>query len=463
MKIPLTKIFGLTLLLTSFLPGLPAQDVKDSTLIRSVFNEACSAYGSYHHLEWLCKNTKGRISGRPEVAAAVEYTRQLMEGMDLDSVWLQPVMVKSWDRGEPEQARIVSTRFGTADVPACALGWACGTGDAGLSASVIEVKSLDEWKRMTATEVQGKIVFFNQPMKATNLTTFASYGEAVWQRSRGAAEASKLGAVGCVIRSMNIEIDDFPHTGVTRYSPDVKPIPAIAISTRAAGKLSLWLEQDPALNFFFRTTCKEGPEVQSWNVIGEVKGSEFPDEIITVGGHLDAWDISEGAHDDAGGCMQAIEMLRLFKACGMVPRHTIRAVMFMDEEVAQRGGQAYALEAFNKGEKHIAALESDRGVLRPRNWAVAGTPEQMQKVAGWQPLFDPYGISLVNGGGGVNVGPLKKNYPQITFLGIIPDDERYFGYHHAASDTFEQVDRREMQTGSALIAALVYLVDKYGL
>ncbi|MFH0759876.1 MAG: M20/M25/M40 family metallo-hydrolase [Bacteroidota bacterium] len=279
----------------------------------------------------------------------------------------------------------------------------------------------------------------------------------------GAAEASRLGAIGCVIRSMNIEIDDFPHTGVTRYSPDVKPIPAIAISTRAAEKLSLWLEQDPALNFFFRTTCKEGPEVLSWNVIGEIKGSQYPDEIITVGGHLDSWDISEGAQDDAGGCMQAIEMLRLFRTCGIVPQHTIRAVMFMDEEVAQRGGQAYALEAFNKGEKHIAALESDRGVLRPRNWAVSGTPEQMKKAAGWQTQFDPYGISLVNGGGGVDVGPLKKYYPQVIFMGIIPADERYFRYHHAASDTFEQVDRREMQMGAALIATLVYLMDKYGL
>lgn len=463
MKIALRRIAGLTLLLNAFLLGLPAQNVKDSALIRTMFNEACSDYGSYHHLEWLCKNTKGRISGRPEAAAAVEYTRQVMEGMDLDSVWLQPVMVKTWDRGEPEQARIISTRFGTADLPSCALGWSYGTGDAGLSASVIEIKSLDEWKKMTSAEVQGKIVFFNQPMKATNLNTFASYGEAVWQRSRGAAEASKLGAVGCVIRSMNIETDDFPHTGVTRYAPDVKPIPAIAISTRAADQLSRWLEQDPALNFFFRTTCKEGPEALSYNVVGEIRGTEFPDVIITVGGHLDSWDISEGAHDDAGGCMQAIEVLRLFKVCGIAPSHTVRAVMFMDEEVAQRGGQAYALEAFNKGEKHIAALESDRGVLRPKNWAVAGTPEQMQEASGWQSLFDPYGVSLVSGGGGVDVGPLKKYYPGITFLGIIPDDDRYFRYHHAASDTFEQVDRREMQTGSALMAVLVYLVDKYGL
>ncbi|MFH0759875.1 MAG: hypothetical protein V2A67_00055 [Bacteroidota bacterium] len=193
MKMKLTKKTGIILLLTSFLPGLPAQDVKDSALIRSVFNEAYADYESYQHLEWLCKNTKGRISGRPETAEAIEYTRQLMEGMDLDSVWLQPVMVKTWDRGEPEQARIVSTRFGTADVPSCALGWACGTGDAGLSASVIEVKSLDEWKRMTASEVQGKIVFFNQPMKATNLTTFASYGEAVWQRSRGGGRSLQAG------------------------------------------------------------------------------------------------------------------------------------------------------------------------------------------------------------------------------------------------------------------------------
>jgi len=440
-----------------------AQETDDASRIRSLFNEALTSYEAYHNLEWLCKNTAGRICGRPQAAAAVEFTRQVMEKMDLDSVWLQPVMVKSWDRGEPEIARIVSQKFGSADVPSCALGWAVGTGRDGLSGTVVEVKDQDSWKKMTRKEVEGKIVFFNQPMRQTQTATFSAYGEAGWQRTNGPSEAARLGAAGVVIRSLSIEIDDYPHTGITRYAADVKKIPAIAISTRASETLSSWLKQDPTLNFYFRTTCLEGPEVPSHNVIGEIRGTEFPDQIITVGGHLDAWDISEGAHDDGGGCIQSIEMLRLFQKTGVKPRHTIRAVMFMDEEVAQRGGQAYALEASKKGEKHIAALESDRGVFRPKSMGVGGNAEQMKKLAQWQPLFDPYDIHLVSGGGGVDISPLKNYYPGILFMGIIPDDERYFRVHHATSDTFEQVDRREMQMGSAAIASLIYLFDKYGL
>jgi len=440
-----------------------SQQPAEADLIRKVFNEALTSYEAYHHLEWLCKNTAGRICGRPEAAEAVEFTRQVMAGMKLDSVWLQPVMVKSWDRGEKETARIVSGLFGTIPVPSCALGWSVGTGDPGLSARVVEIKSLDELKSKSRKEIEGRIVFFNQPMKQTNLGTFASYGEAVWQRTNGPAEAGKLGAAGCVIRSMSIETDDFPHTGITHYADHVAPIPAIAISTKAADLLSDYLAVDPNLHFFFRTTCAEGPDVPSFNVIGEIRGSEFPNEIITIGGHLDAWDIAEGAHDDGGGCIQSIEVLRLFQISGIRPKHTVRAVMFMDEEVAQRGGQAYARLASVNGEKHIAALESDRGVFQPKALAVTGNAGQMKKLAEWQPLFDPYDINLIYGGGGADVGPLKNFYPDILFMGIIPEDQRYFKLHHAGSDTFEQVDRREMQMGAAGIAALVYLYDKYGL
>jgi len=459
------SVLRIVMIAVGFLTGFHSQGQQpaDADKIRSVFNEALTSYEAYHNLEWLCKNTAGRICGTPEAAEAVEFIHQMMNKMDLDSVWLQPVMVKSWDRGEKEIARIVSGKFGTVTVPSCALGWSVGTGDPGLSAHIVEIKGLEDLKGKQKKDIEGKIVFFNQPMKQTNLATFTSYGESVWQRTNGPVEAAKLGAVGCVIRSMGIETDDFPHTGITRYEDGVVQIPAIAISTRAADVLSDYLRNDPALNFFFRTTCMAGPDVQSYNVIGEIRGSEFPDEIITIGGHLDAWDIAEGAHDDGGGVIQSVEVLRLMKSVGIKPRHTIRAVAFMDEEVAQRGGQAYAKEASNKGEKHIAALESDRGVFQPKAMAVNGNEQQMARFATFQPLFDPYDIKLTKGGGGADVGPLKGFYPDILFMGIIPEDQRYFKLHHAASDTFEQVDRREMQMGAAGITALVYLYDKYGL
>jgi carboxypeptidase Q len=461
-KIGIIRLAVTVMLLVSGIQ-VKSQESGDADQIRKFFNEALGSYEAYGHLEWLCKNTAGRICGRPEAAAAVEYTRQVMDAMGLDSVWLQPVMVKSWDRGEKEIGRIVSGKLGTLDLPTCALGWSVGTGDPGISAKVVEIRTLDELKSKRRIDIEGKIVFFNQAMRQTNIGTFASYGETVWQRTNGAAEAGRLGAIGCVVRSMSIEIDDFPHTGITRYADDVKAIPAVAISTRAAENLSKWLTADPDLHFYIRTTCEIGPEVPSFNVIGEMRGTEKPAEIISVGGHLDAWDISEGAHDDGGGCVQSIEVLRLFQKSGIKPKHTIRAVMFMDEEVAQRGGQMYAKQASENGEKHIAALESDRGVFRPKALGVSGNPEQMKKLAGWQPLFDPYEIKLTSGGGGVDIGPLKNYYPDILLMGIIPEDQRYFKLHHAASDTFEQVDRREMQMGAAGIAALVYLYDKYGL
>jgi carboxypeptidase Q len=461
-KIGIIRLAVTAMLLVSGIQ-VKSQEAGDADQIRKIFNEALISYEAYDQLEWLCKNTAGRICGRPETAAAVEYTRQVMSGMGLDSVWLQPLMVKSWDRGEKEIARIVSGKMGNLDLASCALGWSVGTGDSGISAKVIEIKSLDELNSKSKSDIAGKIVFFNQPMRQTNIGTFASYGETVWQRTNGAVEAGRLGAIGCVVRSMSIEIDDYPHTGITRYADDVKAIPAIAISTRAAEDLSKWLLSDPDLHVYIRTTCEIGPEVPSFNVIGEIWGSQVPDEIITVGGHLDAWDISEGAHDDGGGCVQSIEVLRLFKKLGIKPKHTIRAVMFMDEEVAQRGGQMYAKQASEKGEKHLAALESDRGVFRPKALGVSGNSEQMKKLASWQPLFDPYDITLTSGGGGVDIGPLKNFYPNILLMGIIPEDQRYFKLHHAASDTFEQIDRREMQMGAAGIAALVYLYDKYGL
>lgn len=452
----------LTAVLLLWVQDATAQN-RDSLTIRGFFNNALTSYESFNQLKWLCKNTKGRICGTPQAAAAVEYTRQVMQDMDLDSVWLQPCRVKRWIRGEKEQARIVSSFAGTVDVPVCALGWSAGTGVEGLSSVVVEVKSQAELKILGESKIRGKIVFFNQPMDPTNLATFSSYGQAAWQRTSGPSEAARFGAVGCVIRSLSIETDDFPHTGVTRFEDDAPKIPSVAIPTRAADLLGSLLRKDPQLNFYFRTTCQIMDDVWSANVIGEIRGTDFPGEIITVGGHLDAWDIGEGAHDDGGGCIQAIEMLRLFLAGGVRPRHTIRAVMFMDEEVAQRGGLRYAEEAVAKGEKHIAALESDRGVYQPKAMGLIAKPDQMMKAMTWQPLFDPYNIKLVYGGGGADIGPLKNHYPEILMMGIIPDDQRYFSVHHSPADTFEQVNRREMQMGAAAIAAIIYLIDKYEL
>lgn len=440
-----------------------AQEKTDTEVIRNLYNEALTSRVAYENLEWLCKNTAGRICGTPEAAAAVEFTYQTMLKMGLDSVWKQDVMVKNWKRGGPEKGRIISSLFGTTDVPVCALGLSPGTGEEGLAGEVIEVFDFDELEQKKG-QAKGRIVFFNRPMDQTLVQTFAAYGGAANQRTSGPALAAKYGAVACLVRSLSIEPDDYPHTGVTRFENENEQVPAFAISTNGAELLSRQLKKDPELKVYLRSTCQTYPDVPSHNVIGEIRGSEFPNMIITVGGHLDAWDNGEGAHDDGGGCMQAIEVLRLFQAAGIRPKHTIRAVMFMDEEVAQRGGQAYAKEAFKKGEIHIAAMESDRGVLSPRAVSVNTTKEKFEKAReNWAHLFEPYDLKFTAGGGGVDISPLKNYYPDIVFLGMMPDNQRYFRFHHSPFDIFENVDRREMQMGAASIAAMVYLFDQSSL
>lgn len=440
--------------------NLNAQD--ETQTLKNIFNEALSNRTSYENLRVLCKEHKGRITGSPEAEGAVNYTFQLMQKMDLDTVFKQEVRVPRWVRGDMEKARIESSAFGEKEVPVTALGTSIGTGENGLQAEIIELKNFDELEALGKELIEGKIVFFNHPMDPTMLNTFSAYGEAGAYRTTGAARAAEYGAVGVVVRSLTTALDDFPHTGVMRYNPDVKKIPAVAISTNGAELLSTWLKADPALKFNFRTTCKNLPDVISHNVIGELRGTEFPEEIITVGGHLDAWEPGEGAHDDGGGCMQSLEVLRLYKALGIKPKRTIRAVMFMDEEVAQSGGKEYAHQAELKGEQHYFALESDRGVLMPRGFGVSGKDERVEPILGLKKYFEPYGIyEFKKGGGGVDISPLRKFDTPLS--SYIPDNQRYFDFHHSGYDTFEQVNFREFQMGSAAIASFIYLIDKHDL
>lgn len=452
------KIILVVLLIAQL--GTFAQD--DASTLKSIFDEALTDRTAYENLRVLCKEHKGRITGSPEAEKAVEYTYELMNNKNLDAVYKQPVNVPRWVRGDAEQAYINSAEFGKTEVPVTALGMTIGTGSNGLNAEVIEFSNFDEMEKAGEAQIKGKIVFFNHPMNPTHINTFAAYGEAGAYRTNGAARAAKFGAVGVVVRSLTTALDDYPHTGVMRYDPEVEKIPAVAISTNGAELLNKQLAKDPELKFYFRTTCETLPDVVAHNVIGEIRGSEFPDEIITVGGHLDAWENGEGAHDDGAGCMQSIEALRLFKQLKIQPKRTIRAVMFMDEEVAQCGGKEYARQAKIKGEKHYFALESDRGALVPRGFGVSGPEERVEKILALKKYFEPYGITdFKKGGGGVDISPLREFGTPLS--SYIPDDQRYFDFHHSGFDTFEQVNFREFQMGSAAIASFIYLIDKYDL
>ena len=450
------------ILFLTIIPLAGSGQDKDSLVVSSIFKEALTSRVAYENLRYLCKDCKGRIAGTPEAAKAVEFTRQVMLDMDLDSVYLQQLMVKRWVRGQVEHCRIISAMFGSEDLTVTGLGLSVGTTDVGLTAGVIEVNGIEDLERIGTKAIKGKIVFFNKPMDPSLLNTFRAYGGAASQRTRGASRAAPYGAVAAIVRSLTTALDDHPHTGVMYYKEGADRIPAVAVSTMGAELLSAWLKEDPELQMHLVSNCKNMPEVRSYNVIGEIRGTDYPEQIITVGGHLDAWDNSEGAHDDGAGCIQAMEVLRLYKSLGIKPKRTVRAVMFMDEEIAQRGGKKYAALAELRNENHYVALESDRGGLLPRGFGIGTTGTRLENMLALKKYFSPYGITEFKpGGGGVDIAPLKKfGTPLISF---VPDPQRYFDYHHSPNDTFEQVNIRELQMGSAAMASLLYLIDKLGL
>ncbi len=435
----------------------------DEQNLKTIYSNSLTNGKSYDWLDHLSNQIGGRLSGSLNAEKAVEYTKGEFEQLGLDKVWLQPVMVPRWVRGAPEFAYIETSPGKTTSVNICALGGSIATPAGGVKAKVIEVKSIEALAQLGKEKLQGKIVFFNRPMQPDLIQTFEAYGGCVDQRYAGAMEAAKYGAVGVIVRSMNLRMDDFPHTGSMSYGdlPNSQRIPSAAISTNDAELLSGMLALNQKLNFFFSQNCKQLEDVQSYNVIGEITGSQFPNEIIVVGGHLDSWDLGDGSHDDGAGVVQSMDVLRLLKESGIKPKRTIRAVLFMNEENGLRGGNKYAEVAKTKNEKHVFALESDSGGFTPRGFSFDCSDAMFAKIESWKPLFKPYLIHYFEKGGtGADIGPLKDE--NIVMAGLRPDSQRYFDYHHAANDTFDAVNKRELELGAASMTALVYLMDKYG-
>ncbi len=437
---------------------------EDEKQLKKFYDLALTKGKSYPWLNYLSNQIGGRLSGSVQAEQAILYTKAELDSMGLDKVWLQEVMVPKWVRGTPEFAYIESTPGYTSNVPICALGGSVATPPGGVKANVLEVMDISELKTLGKEKIQGKIIFFNRPMDPTLLNTFQAYSGAVNQRSSGAAEAAKYGAVGVIVRSMNLRLDDFPHTGSTNYGDltEDQKIPAAAISTNAADLLSTTLKLDPNIQFYFKQNCKQLEDVLSYNVIGEIRGSTKPEEIMVVGGHLDSWDLGDGAHDDGAGCVQSMDVLRLMKLSGYKPKRTIRVVLFMNEENGLRGGRKYASEAEVKGEKHVFALESDAGGFIPQGFSFDSSASDFSIILQWKSLFEPYLIhQFIQGGGGADIGPLKKE--GMVLAGLRPDSQRYFAHHHAENDTFEHVNKRELELGAAAMASLLYLADKYDL
>ena len=434
----------------------------DSDMIRRIANDGLLNGKAYDNLHYLTKQIGGRLTGSPEMVKAEKWGLKVLSETGSEKTWLQECMVPHWVRGGKDQALAeYKTTKKTLDITA--LGNSMGTGLKGLKAEVIEVKTFDELEKKK-DQVKGRIVFYNYKFNPTFIKTFESYGDAVKYRGQGASRAARYGAVAVIVRSMTHSTDNNPHTGAMNYIDSISPqkIPAVAIGLHDADWLSKTLENEK-VNVYLKTNGHFLPDTIGHNVIGELRGSEFPDQIITIGGHLDSWDLAEGAHDDGAGVVQTIETLRLYRVLGYRPKHTIRFVLFMNEENGLRGGNQYAKEAKEKNEKHILALESDEGGFTPRGFGFTMSDEQFKKVLNWQELLAPYGATeFTKGGGGSDIGPLEREFGT-PMASLSPDSQRYFDYHHARNDVFEAVNKRELELGAINIAALIYLVDKYGL
>lgn len=451
------------LLLMVFVSQYAWSQSADSLFIKNLADEILRHSKAYEQLAYLTKQIGPRLAGSAGMVKAEQWGLKEMQKAGADKAWGQECLVPHWVRGGVDKATAFFVSNDKKGIPldVVALGNSIGTGSTPLRAEVVEVKSFEDLE-MKKEVVKGKIVFYNYPFNPTYVRTFQAYGDASKYRGQGPSQAAKFGAVGTIVRSMSHGTNNHPHTGATRYDSMYNKIPAVAIGLEDADRLSRWLTKE-SVQVQIKTNGHFLPDTIGHNIIGELTGTEFPDEIITVGGHLDSWDNCEGAHDDGAGCVQTLEILRAFKVIGFRPRHTIRFVLFANEENGLRGGSKYAEEAKQKNEKHIFALESDAGGFTPRGFGFTMSDAQYQKVLGWQSLIAPYGCSeFSRGGGGADIGPLNRTF-NTPVAGLQPDSQRYFDYHHARNDVLEAVNKRELELGAVNMAALLYLVDRYGL
>ena len=435
---------------------------KDEQFFKEIYNSALTKSQCYSWLDHLSNKVGSRLSGSEGAEKGVQYTKSQMEKLGFDKVYLQEVMVPHWVRGEKETAYIQDNKT-KIKVPICALGGSIATPKNGVIAEVVEVHNFDELKALGEDKIKGKIVFYNRPMNNGAIDAFDAYSGAGDQRYNGAKEASKYGAVGTIVRSLNLRLDDFPHAGGQSYGdlPKEKYIPTAAISTNGAELLSKSLKSNPNLKFYFKQSCQQLEDVLSYNVVGEIKGTEHPDNIMVVGGHLDSWDLADGSHDDGAGVVQSMEVMNIFKNLNYKPKNTLRVVLFMNEENGLRGGRKYQELSLANKENHIFALESDEGGFTPRGFSLECNESNFNKITNWKTLFEPYLIhSFMKGHAGADIGPLTgKN---LVKAGLKPDSQRYFDYHHAANDKFDAINKRELELVAGTMAALIYMIDQNG-
>ena len=429
--------------------GGPTADPALARRCTQLVERALADNSAMARLDSLCTRAPKRLSGSPGYDDAVQWALSAMN--------TEPCLVPCWVRGE-ERAEVV----GAANQPlrVTALGGSIATPAGGVEAEVVEVRSFEQLQAL-GEQARGKIVFFNRPMPRALRRTGQAYGEAVPQRSNGAIEAGKVGAVAALVRSVTTAIDGHPHTGAMNYDDSVAKVPAAAIATADADALSALGKLRP-VRVRLVLGCTTRPDVPAANVVGELPGREHKEQVVVLGAHLDAWDLGRGAHDDGAGVVHVLEALRLLRACGIEPRCTIRAVLFANEENGLRGAQAYAQQHAAELPLHTAAIETDGGGFSPVGFSCSLRDEAAAAV---RPLFLPLQdvgagtFAAGAGAGGADIGPLHA--AGVPCFGLWVDGQRYFDYRHTAIDDLPMVNERELAMGAAVVAyAASVLADR---
>ncbi|TAH39690.1 MAG: M28 family peptidase [Planctomycetota bacterium] len=432
----------------------PARDVRPAVAARPELAQALLDRGlgerrAYGMLVELLEVAPKRLAGSPGYEAAARWAERTMQDIGLANVRMEPVMAPHWERGDPERASARLADGSALELSACALG---GSPAGSVTAPAVELNGLAALAELEAAggSLQGRIVFLNQRMNPAARSSFQAYGGAAGQRTRGPALAAKLGAVGVVIRSLSSADDDVPHTGMTRFEDAGPKIPALALGVQSAERLSAALAAGKVESVTLETHCRELADREQWNVVGEIAGSKWPEEVVVLGAHLDAWETGDGAHDDGAGCTHVLEAARLLLACGVAPLRTVRVVLFANEENGLAGGRGYA-EA-HAGEAHFVLIESDSGGGTPRGLGLSVDEHVLERLrpAG-APLAAIAAERVSGGGGGADIGPMaeRAGAPEGS---LSVDDTRYFDLHHSANDVLESVHPRQLELGAVVLA-----------
>jgi len=455
MRVLISLTFLLNLVTVSAAAGEREGMVSLEEVSKRLLDEGMRSGQAMTLLTELCEQAPHRLAGTAGGRAAETLGRAWMERFGFQEIRQETFAVRHWERGTVERASMDIPSEGPLPLAVCALGGSVGTSEGGITAPVLEVRDLEE-VTARAEDVKGRIVFFNRPMDPTKVMTFQAYGGAADQRVHGASVAAKYGAVGVVVRSMTLKADDVPHTGVMTYRDDAPKIPAAALGLRSADRLSEALLRHPGLSLTLELSAMEYAPVEASNTLGQITGTARGEEVVVLGCHLDAWDMGCGAHDDGAGCAQAVDALRLLGRLGLPLRRTVRVVLYMDEEMGGVGGKAYAKAEARKTEPHVYAIESDRGGFVPLGFTVDAEDPVVEGLRRrYLPMLKLLGLLYVErGGGGVDIGALKEI--GCTNVGLVPDSQRYFDFHHSDNDVLEAVHPRELQLGAVAMAALAY-------